>query len=104
MKFFKPIFATLILLAAFWFIGWKDIAGSLEHIELGHVAFLVVLSMVMIWVSCVKWQLFIRAYGHEISIWRLMRLYIIGYFFNRNLYNSLYNIVLINLLFDNFFN
>lgn len=36
----------------------------------------------MIWLSCLKWRLFINAAGHDVSIIYLMRLYVIGYFFN----------------------
>ena len=46
------------------------------------VFYLLALAVVMVWASCLKWQLFIRASGNEVPILHLMKLYTVGYFFN----------------------
>ena len=83
MRFFRFILALTIFLALLFFTGIEELTATLASIEPVWIFYLLALSVVMIWVSCVKWQLFIRAAGHEVGILFLMRLYTIAYFFNQ---------------------
>ena len=76
--------AVSLLLLAFllYVVGAGELLSTLRRIEPLYVFYLLALGVVMIWASCLKWQLFIRNAGHDAQILHLMRLYTIGYFFN----------------------
>ena len=88
-KFAAKVIVTLLFL---YFITRKvklgDIFIALSHISLPYIFLLLLISIIMIVISCLKWQLFLRARGTEISIWSLMVYYYIGYFFNNLLPSS----------------
>ena len=76
-------FLGLILLTAlFYFVGLAELIQVFAEIRLDFVLYLFLLAGVMIWASCLKWRLFIRASGTDVPLLHLMRLYTIGYFFN----------------------
>ena len=54
----------------FWDFNWQFLLPLLS------------LTLIMAWVSCLKWNLFLRERGINVTIVRLIGLYIIGYFFN----------------------
>jgi uncharacterized protein (TIRG00374 family) len=43
---------------------------------------LFLIGILMVWLSALKWQVFVRAAGHDAGILHLMKLYTVGYFFN----------------------
>jgi glycosyltransferase 2 family protein len=62
---------------------------DLSKISLLYVFLLLLINVVMVWISCVKWQLFLRATKTNIPIRILMVYYYIGYFFNNLLPSSI---------------
>ena len=51
-------------------VSWPWLAAFVLLIPLGHV------------ISSAKWRLLLRASGHEVGLWRLTGLYIVGQFYN----------------------
>ena len=48
----------------------------------GDVLVLFVVGLVMNWISCLKWMVFLKERGTSVSLFRLLNLYFIGKFFN----------------------
>ena len=71
-----------IVVLLFWYVGFKHIVEVFFNLRWPYIAVLLALSVVLIWVSCLKWQLFIKSAGHEVSLLLLMRYYTQSYFFS----------------------
>ncbi len=80
--FIRLIIAGAIIGAIIYTIGVEALVGILYNLNFTYVIYLLLLSVVLIWASCLKWKVFIKAFGHEVSILHLMRLYTISYFYN----------------------
>jgi len=78
----RMFFAAFVLAVLFYYAGSAEVLQLLLSADLLYVTLLMLITVPMIWVSCLKWQLFISACGHRVSIYRLMHLYTMGYFFN----------------------
>lgn len=63
-------------------IDWRSMAGIFSGISIFYLVVLIGLSFVLIWISCVKWSLFLSSKGRKVPIMNLMSLYMVGYFFN----------------------
>lgn len=59
-----------------------SVLRSLAMVSLQDVLLILLLSFLLVWVSVLKWQLFLKELGIEPGIWRLIRLYLLGYFVN----------------------
>lgn len=81
-KIAKALVAVGVLTALFFLVGKEAIVDALKHFEPIYLIHLSLLSYLLIWISCVKWRLFLRSSGNDATIHELMRLYTIGYFFN----------------------
>lgn len=82
MKKFRLAFACILLAALVYFVGTKELIEVWQRIDLGYLTVLLCLSVILVWASCLKWRLFIRAGGNDAPMLHLMRLYMMGYFFN----------------------
>jgi len=78
----KACVGVLLLAFVLYRADWNGVVLVLREISLIWIALLLLLSIVMIWLSCVKWRLFLSARGSEVPVRALMKLYLIGYFFN----------------------
>ena len=78
----RSILSLLILVALLYIVGINELVSTVLAVRVEYVLLLVLLSAVMIWASCLKWQLFVAQSGAQVSILLLMKLYTIGYFFN----------------------
>lgn len=78
----KLLLAVALLLGVCAFVDVQELVTALRHVSAVGIFYLALIGVLMIWVSCIKWQLFLSAYGHRARILRLMRLYTIGYFIN----------------------
>jgi uncharacterized protein (TIRG00374 family) len=79
---FKITFAILLFSALLYFVDVSELINAFRELKLRDILSLIVLSVVLIWLSALKWQLFIKAGGNQASVVHLMKLYTIGYFFN----------------------
>ena len=78
----RLVIALLLLGCLFYFVGAVELLQIFRQIDPVYLTLLLALAVVMVWASCLKWQLFIRASGNEVPILHLMKLYTVGYFFN----------------------
>lgn len=79
---YRVVLSLLILGLLFYAVGIVDLLQVFARLDLLYVFLLLALSVVMIWASCLKWRLFIRAGGNDAPMLHLMKLYTVGYFFN----------------------
>lgn len=86
---FRLIIALLLLALLFYFVDFRELLRALSNIRLIYIVYLALLSVVLIWLSCLKWQMFVRAAGHETRVLQLMKYYTMSYFFNMFLPSSL---------------
>lgn len=66
-----------------------SVVAALEDIRLIDLAYLLLISVVLVLVSVVKWRLFLQHLGMSASIPHLFRLYLVGYFVNLLMPSSL---------------
>lgn len=78
----RAVFAVGILAALLFYVGTEDLIEVVRRIDLQYLVYLLLLSIVLVWASCLKWRLFVRASGHDAPMLHLMKLYMVGYFFN----------------------
>ena len=78
----KLIFGLLLLAALGWFVDWRKSLVILAGISPYWIVVLLLISFILVAVSCIKWQMFLRVRGESVSLWKLIDLYLIGYFFN----------------------
>jgi glycosyltransferase 2 family protein len=74
--------AIALLLVLLWYVEPQQLVKILLELDLLQVALLFGISFLLIFVSCFKWRLFLRATGIEPSMRELFRLYVVGYFVN----------------------
>ena len=86
----KASFGVALLVAL---LVWNDNGRKLLDVFAGFrpefALALLLIGCALIWISCVKWGLFLRDRGVRISHARLFGLYLIGYFFNNFLPSSI---------------
>lgn len=79
----KFLFGISLLLGLFI---WKDNGRKILHLFLNfqyqYLVMLFCMGTILIWVSCLKWNLVLKEHSINISILRLMGLYCIGQYFN----------------------
>jgi uncharacterized protein (TIRG00374 family) len=78
----RVLFALSILGGLCYYTGIGPLWEAISNISLFYVLILAALTVILIWISCVKWQLFVRASGHDATVGRLMKIYTMSYFFN----------------------
>lgn len=78
----RMLVAFGLLAGLVWIAGSRDLLSVFQRLDLVSVLLLLGVSALLIWLSCIKWRLFIRAWGHDAPILHLMRIYTITYFYN----------------------
>lgn len=72
--------AVVLLLVFVVDVG--SVLQSLTQVSFQDVMLILLLSFLLVFVSALKWSLFLRELGNDTGIARLMRLYLLGYFVN----------------------
>ena len=62
--------------------AWRDVLEQLQQARLVYLPPFLAITVVLIGLSCVKWQLFLGERGIRVGMVRLFGLYLIGRFFN----------------------
>lgn len=78
----KRLLAVLLLAGLLFFIDIKKMAAIFASLSLGIISFLILISFALVYVSAMKWGVFLRSLGIQASIWKLNALYLVGYFVN----------------------
>lgn len=81
-KFFGYIFGIVILVLLIWFVDFRALADALSNLSFETITQLIIISIALIYVSALKWGLFIERLGMRVGVLYLFCLYLIGYFVN----------------------
>ncbi len=73
----------------FLFIGWQNTWSILQRFRFAYLPLILGIAFLMIAISCFKWRIFLNDRGIKVGIWKLISLYVIGYFFNSFLPGSI---------------
>lgn len=85
MKISKPLrylFSAVVILLLFFFVDVNALWAALSQLTMETLLYLFLLAALLIYVSALKWQLFLEALGAPVSVLHLSRLYMVGYFIN----------------------
>jgi uncharacterized protein (TIRG00374 family) len=63
-------------------VDLRQLWHALSQLTIESILYLAILSFALIFISALKWQLFLEAGGQKVSVWRLCSLYLVGYFVN----------------------
>jgi len=78
----KTFFGLAVLALLLWAVDFRKLIDAFSHLTLESIIYLVLMSVVLIHVSALKWEMFLESLGGKIPVARLFRLYIVGYFVN----------------------
>ena len=81
-KVFKNLVALMLIILLFSMVKFSDLLGALSYLTPFAVTVLLVISVVLVYVSVLKWNLFLEALSARASVVRLFNLYLVGYFVN----------------------
>lgn len=81
-NYLKFLAAILIYAFLFWLTEPEKLLNELLKLNFPAVFVLIMISVVLIYISALKWKLFISASGHSISAFKLFNYYLLGYFIN----------------------
>lgn len=78
----KFLVAASILGLVFWLVDFSELYRTLHAITWTSIFNLSLITLALIYVSALKWGLFIESFGKPVSSIELFRLYVVGYFVN----------------------
>ena len=78
----RSVIPVLLLIGVLIYVDPRQLYEVFKGLDLEQLALLFFASFVLIWISCIKWRMFIRASGHDPGLFYLIRLYVLGYFVN----------------------
>ena len=78
----KNLIALCLIGSLIWLSGPAHLLHALSEITFEIVVFLLLLSVVMVYISALKWKLFLEAFSKTASMGSLFNLYLFGYFVN----------------------
>jgi len=73
---------ALLCWLIFYQIDFKSLIAAFSELTFDMVAALLVISVLLVYVSALKWSFFLRVFGTRVSVVALFGLYLIGYFVN----------------------
>lgn len=84
LRFVIKLLIGIGLLGALLLIddNWRKVINLAQQIQVSYLVPFFGVSVLLTWVSCLKWRIFLRKRKVDLSILRLMGLYLIGFFFN----------------------
>ncbi len=60
----------------------SELFGAFQNLTVSTIALLMLLSVLLVYVSALKWSYFVEHFGTRISVLHLFNLYLVGYFIN----------------------
>jgi hypothetical protein len=64
------------------FVQGRELLAVFSHINLFYFTLSFMMVPVMLFTSCLKWKILLDAGGHRVSFFRLISIYLVGYFFS----------------------
>jgi uncharacterized protein (TIRG00374 family) len=81
-KFIRYSFSLLLLAILIYVVDFNQLWLALSQLTLPVLALLFSITILLIYTSCLKWKIFLEALGSDVSVFKLIKLYIVGYFIN----------------------
>jgi uncharacterized protein (TIRG00374 family) len=81
-RYLRALLTILLLGAVLYYVSPRELVKIVLGLDWIQVSLLLTLSVILIYVSCWKWRMFLRASGIDPKLSELFRLYVIGYFVN----------------------
>ncbi len=81
-KIFKMLLAASAFVVLFWQVDFSGLRSAFQGMSLPAISLMLLISLILLYVSALKWSLFLRQFGSRISVLRLFALYFLGYFIN----------------------
>lgn len=81
-KLLKSCLGLAIILALCYAVNFSELTAALSEVTASIVIVSFAVSFLLILLSVVKWKMFLRVIGGDVSIARLYALYLVGYFVN----------------------
>jgi len=78
----RRLVAVVLVVALIASVQVPELLAALAELTVPLALFLLFISVVLIYVSALKWKLFLESFGREVSLFRLNALYYVGYFVN----------------------
>lgn len=81
-RWFQRALAIVLIGALVVAVDFRALGAALGRITFAQAVFLIHISVVLVFVSVLKWKLFLDSMGCRVSLGRLNALYYVGYFIN----------------------
>ncbi|MFO0417351.1 MAG: YbhN family protein [Pseudomonadota bacterium] len=82
LGYLRVVLGLALLIGVIYLVKWGELLAALREVSLLDIGVLALISVLLVWVSVVKWRLFLRRLGISTGTWRLSGLYLVGYFVN----------------------
>ena len=80
--FLRLLLSLSLITFILWKVKWPDLLATVSDINPWYLPPFFLLSFIMIWISCLKWQILLGERNIRVRMGRLFSLYLMGYFFN----------------------
>ncbi|MDZ4786421.1 MAG: lysylphosphatidylglycerol synthase transmembrane domain-containing protein [bacterium] len=81
-RFFKIFIAILAFSLLFYMVDLEELKSSLFKLTPENIFYLMMLSVLLLYLSALKWSYFLEAFSGPVSVLKLFNLYMLGYFVN----------------------
>lgn len=81
-RWIKGVVSLAFFFVLFRLVQANDLVSMLRQWDPLYFVLALVMSPVMIFVSCLKWKALLDLQGTPVGVWRLFRIYFIGYYFS----------------------
>lgn len=78
----KNAVALVLFLLLLWLVDVRELISSFAQIKASFVVLLLLISVVLVYVSALKWQIILSSLQRSASVLKLFNLYLLGYFVN----------------------
>lgn len=89
MLLIRSILAGIIFLLLFYYSDFSKVVAAFSHITLISVVYLLIITVILLWLSIFKWKIIVESFGTKNSLLKLSKLYLVGYFVNTFLPSSI---------------
>ena len=78
----KLLIAAVLIAALLYLVKPLELWHALAQLSAAAVICLILLSVLLIYISALKWKLFLESFGNAVNVFHLFKLYVLGYFVN----------------------
>ena len=81
-RLLKIIVSLAIFSLLFYLVDLKEIITSIGSLTPLTIFYLIMVSVLLVYLSAIKWSYFIDSFGLKVPVFHLFNLYLVGYFVN----------------------